>query len=66
MRIFIGKKLVLEQNRGTTVQQVMKKLGLLDEEYLAYNPQTALPTTPDYHIPSDADFFLLPVVEAQK
>ncbi|RKZ27601.1 hypothetical protein DRQ26_02885 [bacterium] len=66
MRIFIGKKLVLEQKHGTTVQRVMEILGLLEEEYLPYNPKTALPTTPDFRIPDNADFLLLPVYEAGK
>lgn len=66
MRVFIGKKLVLEEQKGTTVRRAMQKLMLLDEEYLPYNPLTGLPTTPDYRIPDDGDIFLLPVMESAK
>ena len=63
MKVFIDKKLVLESQRGMTVHQIMKKLGLLETEYLPYDPSLCLPTTPDFRVPDDGMIVLIPVLK---
>ena len=66
MKVYISDKLVLERSKGTSVLRIMEILNLLEEEYLPYNPETKMPTTPDFHVPDDGEIVLLPILESLK